>query len=82
MARGKLHWSGILGLSSEHEIPLFNFLVDLKVQSKHRDKNCPIWMYTKLFEVKKWLNMEPKTDKESRSCDDITFLSEIIVNSR
>jgi len=57
------------------------FLMDLKSQSKHRDKNCPIWMYTKLFEVKKWLNMEPKTDKESRSCDDITFLSEIIANS-
>jgi len=35
-----------------------------------------------LFEVKKWLNMEPKTDKESRSGDDITFLSEIITNSR
>jgi hypothetical protein len=39
-------------------------------------------MYTKLFEFKKWLNMEPKTDKERRSCDDITFLSEIITNSR
>jgi hypothetical protein len=39
-------------------------------------------VYTKLFEVKKWLNMESKTDKESRSCDDITFLSEIITNSR
>jgi hypothetical protein len=26
--------------------------VDLKVQSKHRDKNCPVRMYTKLFEVK------------------------------
>jgi len=35
----------------------------------------------KLFEFKKWLNMEPITDKESRSCDDITFLSEIITNS-
>ena len=52
------------------------------MQSKHRDKNCPVRMYTKLFEVKKWLNMEPKTDKESRSGDDITFLSEIITNSR
>jgi hypothetical protein len=39
-------------------------------------------MYTKLFEFKKWLNMEPKTDKENRSCDDIAFLSEIIANSR
>ena len=25
--------------------------------------------------------MEPKTDKESRSCDDITLVSEIIMNS-
>ena len=58
------------------------FLMDLKSQSKHRDKNCPIWMYAKLFEVKKCLNMAPKTDKESRSGDDITFLSEIITNSR
>ena len=56
--------------------------MDLKAQSKHRDKNCPIWMYTKLFEVKKWLNMESKTDKKSRRGDDITFLSEIITNSR
>jgi hypothetical protein len=39
-------------------------------------------MYTKLFEFKKWLNMEPKTDKENRGCDDIAFLSEIIANSR
>ena len=69
-------------MSSEYEISQFNFLVDLEVQTKHRDKNCPVRMYTKLFEVKKWLNMEPKTDKESRSGDDITFLSEIITNSR
>ena len=26
--------------------------------------------------------MNSKTDKESRSCDDIAFLSEIITNSR
>jgi hypothetical protein len=26
--------------------------VDLKVQSKRRGKNCPIWMYIKLFGVK------------------------------
>ena len=56
------------------------FLMDLKAQSKHRIKNCPIWMYTKLFEVKKWLNMESKTDKEGRRGDDIGFLSEIITN--
>jgi hypothetical protein len=56
--------------------------VDLKAQSKHRDKNCPVRMNTKLFEFKKRLNMEPKTDKERSSRDDITFLSEIITNSR
>ena len=67
---------------SEHEIPRFNFEVDLKAQSKHHQKNCPVRMYTKLFDVKKWLNMESKTDKESRRDDDITFLSEIITNSR
>ena len=82
IGQGKPTMAGVLDLFSEPKSSVFNFLVDLKVQSKHRDKNCPIWMYTKLFEVKKWLNMEPKTDKESRSCDDITFLSEIIANSR
>ena len=56
--------------------------MDLKSQSKHRDKNCPIWMYTKLFEVKKWLNMNSKQDKEYGRGDDITLLSEIIMNSR
>ena len=55
--------------------------MDLKSQSKHRDKNCPIWMYTKLFEVKKWLNMNSKQDKEYGRGDDITLLSEIITNS-
>ena len=50
---------------------MIQLLLDLKAQSKHRDKNYPIWMYTKLFEVKKWLNMESKTDKESRRGDDI-----------
>ena len=68
-------------MSSEYEISRFNFLVDLKVQSKHREKNRPVRMHTKLFEFKKWLNMEPKTVKESKSCDDITLLSEIITNS-
>jgi len=82
LARGNPQWPGGLGLSSKSKLSRSNFLVDLKAQSKHRDKNCPIWMYTKLFEVKKWLNMESKTDKESRRGDDITFLSEIITNSR
>ena len=56
--------------------------MDLKAQSKHRDKNYPIGMYTKLFEVKKWLNMNSKQDKEYGRGDDITLLSEIIANLR
>jgi len=82
LARGNPQWPGVLDWFSEYEIPRFNFLLDLKMQSKHCDKNRPFRMYTKLFGVKKWLNMEPKTDKENRSCDDIAFLSEIIANSR
>jgi hypothetical protein len=39
-------------------------------------------MYTKLFEVKKWLNMNSKQDKEYGRGDDITLLSEIIKDSR
>jgi len=33
-----------------------------------------------IYEVKICLNMNSKTDKDDRSCDDIAFLSEIIVN--
>jgi len=47
-----LQFIEIVNLSSEHEIQRFNFLVDLKGQSKHRDKNCLVRMNTKLFEVK------------------------------
>jgi len=36
----------------------------------------------KKFGGKICLNMNSKTDKESRSCDDIAFLSEIITNYR
>jgi hypothetical protein len=32
------------------------------------------------FDGKICLNMNSKTDKENRSCDDIAFLSEIIAN--
>jgi hypothetical protein len=39
-------------------------------------------MYTKLFEVKKWLNVNSKQDKEYGRGHDITLLSEIIANSR
>ena len=36
----------------------------------------------KIFKAKICLNMNSKTDKENRSCDDIAFLSEIIENFR
>ena len=36
----------------------------------------------KIFKAKICLNMNSKTDKEDRSCDDIAFLSEIITNSK
>ena len=35
-----------------------------------------------IFKVKLCLNISSKTDKENRSCDDMAFLSEIIVNFR
>ncbi len=38
-------------------------------------------MYTELFEIKKWLNMNSKQDKEYGRGDDITLLNEIITNS-
>jgi len=38
-------------------------------------------MYTKLFELKKWLNMNLKPDKGQEQHEDILFLSEIITNS-
>ena len=36
----------------------------------------------KIFKAKICLNMNSKTDKENRSCDDIAFLSEIIADFR
>lgn len=44
-------------------------------------KKLPSSNVYRIFEVKKWLNMNSKSDKESRSCGDIAFLSEIIANS-
>jgi hypothetical protein len=34
----------------------------------------------RIFEEKKWLNLNSKPDKECRKCGDIVFLSEIIAN--
>ncbi len=54
------------------------FLIDLKAQSKHRDKNCPFWMYTILFEVTKWLNMNSKQDKEYGKGDDVYYFLKLL----
>ncbi len=54
--RRNIQFPGSLGVFSESKISRSNFLVDLKVQSKHRDKNCPVRVYTKLFEVKNGMN--------------------------
>jgi hypothetical protein len=39
-------------------------------------------MFTKIFEVKKWLNMNSKLDNKCENRDDIILLSEIIGNSK
>jgi len=52
LARGNPQWLSVLDLFNKLKISRLNFLTDLKVQSKHRDNNCPVRMYTKLFEVK------------------------------
>jgi len=69
-----LQFIEIVDFSSEYKISRFNFLVDLKVQSKHHDNNCPVRMYTKLFEFKKWLNMELKTDKREEAVISFFYL--------
>ncbi len=54
--------------------------MDLKAQST-RCELAGSDVY-KSFEVKKWLNMNSKQDKECERGDDIILLSEIITNSR
>jgi hypothetical protein len=71
-----------LDLFGQSKIAWFEFLLDLKAQSTHDNNKRSVRMYTKLFEVKICLNMNFKTDKENRGCDDIAFLSEIIADYR
>jgi hypothetical protein len=71
-----------LDLFGQSKIAWFEFLLDLKAQSTHDNNKRSVRMYTKLFEVKICLNMNFKTDKENRGCDDIAFLSEIISDYR
>ena len=80
LVRGNLQFPSILGLFSEPKISWFDFLVDLKVQSKRRDKKMPRSDVYEIYEVKICLNINSKLDKESRRCDDIAFPYKILVN--
>jgi hypothetical protein len=82
LARGNPQWPGVLDLFRKPKISWSNFLADLKAQSKRRDKKMPRSDVYEIYEVKICLNMNSKTDNEDRSCDDIAFLYEIIVNFR
>ena len=59
-------------------------LTDFEIKTIFRFLNASfrdhIWKENLM--IKKWLNMEPKTGKENRSCDDITLSPEIITNYR
>ena len=59
-----LYPAEIVNLSRKPKISWFHFLVDLKAQSKHRERNCPVRMFTKVLRYKKCLNMNFKPDKE------------------
>jgi len=54
----------------------------LKKQTTYCEKIRPGLGYYKIFEIKNCLNMSSKLDKEGRSCDDIAFIFEIIVDFR
>ena len=47
--------AGVLDLFSEPQISVFNFFVDLKVQSTHCDKQQPVWIFTKFSMLKNGL---------------------------
>jgi hypothetical protein len=62
--RGNMQWPRVLGLFSKPKKSLSNFLVDLKVQPTTPEKNCAVREVYKIFEVKKWMNMNSKPDKK------------------
>ncbi len=68
-------------MSSKPKLSWLNFLVDFKVQSTCCEKIRLGSGFYKIFEVKKWLNMNSKPDKECERSGDIIYLSEIITNS-
>jgi hypothetical protein len=57
-------------------------MVGLKSQSPRGDKKRLVQMIAKFTRLKICLNMNSKTDKDDRSCDDLAFLSEIISDFR
>ena len=69
-------------LGTQPKVSWPNFLVDLKKQTTYCEKIRPGLGYYKIFEIKNCLNMSSKLDKEGRSCDDIAFIFEIIVDFR
>ncbi len=82
LGRGNIQFQGILDLFSKPKISWFNSLVDLKVQSKHCDIKRPVRIFTKFLMWKDGLHLNSKPDNKCVSSEDITFLSEIITNSR
>ena len=64
--RRNLQWSGVLDLSRQPKISWFNFLVDLKKQSTHQEKNIgpqqcfvALWFYGtpgRILKTKKYRN--------------------------
>ena len=71
LARGNPQWPLVINLISESKISQFNFLVDLKTQSAHCDKQCTVRMFTKILRLKKWLNMNSKPDNKCARGGDI-----------
>jgi hypothetical protein len=71
LARGNTQWLGLLGLSNKSKISWFNFLVGLKTQSTYCEKIRPGSSFYKIFEIKKWLNINSKPDNKCERGGDI-----------
>jgi len=69
--RRNLQWPGVLDLFRKSKISWFNFLVDLKKQSTYCEKIRPGSGFYKIFEIKKWLNMNSKPDNKFERGGDI-----------
>jgi hypothetical protein len=71
LARGNPQWPGVLDWFSKSKISWFNFLVGLKAQSKCCEKIRLGSGFYKIFEIKKWLNMNSKPDNKGERSGDI-----------